>query len=47
MLQTEGTTCAKALWWECAWHEGARGRGATAEIRYGFLDHGKEICVTF
>ena len=52
-FQTEGTACVKAVWWAHAWpaqeaeSEGGRERGATVEMRKGFLAHGKEICRFF
>ena len=52
--RTEGTACAKALWWEHAWHVLGRskwseegGQKAQGGIQQGFRGHGKEIRVTF
>ena len=45
--------CVKALGWAHAWpaqeaeSEGGRERGATVEMRKGFLAHGEEICRFF
>ena len=53
MFRTEGTACVKALGWAHAWpaqeaeSEGGRERGATVEMRKGFLAHGEEICRFF